>query len=102
MSYLNWLKSQAEQYDIPYTIFREMNARMDTICNICWTQTDATRYEMVRKFLWDKEDGMELLNRVNDSNSGFYFQELYFRQSCVNNDYKMEHIDSFLDFWREL
>jgi hypothetical protein len=101
MSYQKHLKEQSKEYDIPYPIFREMLAKMKTICDICWINTDATRYEMLRKLLWDNSNGIEILKKVDKDNTGMIFQDLYFIHTC-KDEYKEEHIHNFLQYWEDV
>ena len=101
MSYQKYIKKQSKEYDIPYPIFREMRARMETICDICWINTDATRYEMMRKLLWDKPGGIEFLTKLNKDNTGMNFQDVYFMHIC-KEEYKPEHIQNFLEYWEDI
>ena len=98
MSYQQALKEISQEHDVPYTIWRDMDAIMSSVASMSHRLNPSTKLQILRSLNWDRETLMSL----TPIGLTFHFQGAVFLEDCEDYGIKEENAYAFLEYWNGL
>jgi hypothetical protein len=100
MSYLQHLKSEAEDYDVPTTTFRDMDRFMDAVMKMTHYLDNTQLVKVLIDRGWKKEELNP--NDVEKQHLKEMVMKVMFIELCSDAGIKEKHAWSFIDYWNNI
>jgi hypothetical protein len=100
MSYLQHLKKEAKDYDVPYPIFRDMDRIMDGVMTMTHLLDNTQMIKVLKDHGWDTEKLKP--NLVGRDHLRTMVMRVMFFEVCENALIPDKYTFNYIEFWNNI